>query len=101
MAKNNNLHKAKTAKNDEFYTQLTDIEEELKHYKQHFENKIIFCNCDDPYKLKKYNKTDYKNANDLNARACIIANGEPKSIYPRILIKKRIWKEWIIQLLKN
>ena len=48
MAKNNNLHKAKTAKNDEFYTQLTDIEKELKHYKAHFKNKVIFCNCDDP-----------------------------------------------------
>ena len=48
MAKNNNLHKAKTAKNDEFYTQLTDIEKELKHYKTHFKGKTIFCNCDDP-----------------------------------------------------
>ena len=48
MAKNNNLHKAKTAKNDEFYTQLTDIEKELKHYKAHFKGKTIFCNCDDP-----------------------------------------------------
>ena len=48
MAKNANLHKAKDAKNDEFYTQLTDIEKELKHYKHHFENKIVFCNCDDP-----------------------------------------------------
>ena len=48
MAKNNNLHKAKTAKNDEFYTQLTDIEKELKHYKTHFKDKTIFCNCDDP-----------------------------------------------------
>ena len=48
MSKNNNLHKAKTAKNDEFYTQLTDIEKELKHYKAHFKGKTIFCNCDDP-----------------------------------------------------
>lgn len=48
MAKNNNLHKAKTAKNDEFYTQLTDIEKELSHYRAHFKDKIILCNCDDP-----------------------------------------------------
>lgn len=48
MTKNSNLGKAKTAKNDEFYTQLTDIEKELKHYKEHFKNKVIFCNCDDP-----------------------------------------------------
>ena len=45
---NKNLHNAKKGKNDEFYTQLTDIEKELKHYKQHFKNKIVFCNCDDP-----------------------------------------------------
>ena len=46
--KNSNLHKAKTEKNDEFYTQLSDIEKELKHYKEHFKGKVIFCNCDDP-----------------------------------------------------
>ena len=47
-AKNTNLNKAKTAKNDEFYTQLSDIEKELGHYKDHFKDKIVFCNCDDP-----------------------------------------------------
>ena len=46
--KNTNLHSAKDAKNDEFYTQLFDIENELKHYKKHFEYKTVFCNCDDP-----------------------------------------------------
>lgn len=43
-----NLCNAKAAKKDEFYTQLTDIEKELRHYKEHFKDKIIFCNCDDP-----------------------------------------------------
>ncbi|MFI3298015.1 MAG: adenine-specific methyltransferase EcoRI family protein [bacterium] len=42
------LAKAKRNKNDEFYTQLIDIENELKHYQDHFRNKVIFCNCDDP-----------------------------------------------------
>ena len=46
--KNTNLNKAKTATNDEFYTQLSDIEKELGHYKEHFKDKIVFCNCDDP-----------------------------------------------------
>jgi hypothetical protein len=46
--KNNRLNKAKAAKNDEFYTQLSDIERELRHYKNYFENKIVFLNCDDP-----------------------------------------------------
>lgn len=45
---NTNLHKAKAAKNDEFYTQLTDVAKELMHYKKHFKDKIVFCNCDDP-----------------------------------------------------
>ena len=49
MANNSNLQRANKEKNDEFYTQLIDIEKELKHYKEHFRNKIIFCNCDDPY----------------------------------------------------
>ena len=45
---NNNLHKAKNAKKDEFYTQLEDIENELRHYTHHFKNKVVYCNCDDP-----------------------------------------------------
>ncbi len=45
---NQNLQAAKAGKKDEFYTQLTDIERELKHYKAHFQGKIVLCNCDDP-----------------------------------------------------
>ncbi len=43
-----NLHKAKKSKNDEFYTQLIDIEKELWNYKDHFKGKVVYCNCDDP-----------------------------------------------------
>lgn len=46
--KNTNLHKAKRNKKDEFYTQLEDIEKELKHYRDHFKGKTVLCNCDDP-----------------------------------------------------
>lgn len=46
---NKNLNAAKTAKKDEFYTQMTDIERELQHYWQHFRDKVVLCNCDDPY----------------------------------------------------
>ena len=42
------LSAAKTAKKDEFYTQMIDIERELQHYWPHFRGKVIFCNCDDP-----------------------------------------------------
>jgi hypothetical protein len=45
---NSNLRKAAAAKNDEFYTRLVDIEAELKHYKKHFKDQTVFCNCDDP-----------------------------------------------------
>lgn len=48
MAKNSNLTRAKNAKNDEFYTQASDIENELKYYKPHFKDKVVYCNCDDP-----------------------------------------------------
>lgn len=47
MAKNSNLHAAKVAKNDEFYTMLTDIEKEMSHYKDFFKGKVVYCNCDD------------------------------------------------------
>jgi nuclear transport factor 2 (NTF2) superfamily protein len=75
---NKNLHNAKTSKKDEFYTQLSDIERELKHYKTHFKDKVVYCNCDDPrisnffhyfsynfekLGLKKLITTCYKNQN--------------------------------------
>ncbi len=50
MGNNKNLDKAKTAKNDEFYTQLTDIEKELGYYTKQFKDKVVLCNCDDPVK---------------------------------------------------
>jgi hypothetical protein len=77
-SQNKNLHKAKKGKNDEFYTQLSDIERELKHYKHHFKDKVVYCNCDDPrvsnffhyfsynfekLGLKKLITTCYKNQN--------------------------------------
>lgn len=49
MAKSNSLGRAKDAKQDEFYTQLADIENELRHYRPHFKGKTVLCNCDDPY----------------------------------------------------
>jgi hypothetical protein len=47
-ATNKLLQQAKKSKSDEFYTQLSDIESELQHYKNHFKNKVVYCNCDDP-----------------------------------------------------
>lgn len=49
MAGNSNLHIFKLGKTDEFYTQLSTIEDELRHYRKYFKGKVILCNCDDPY----------------------------------------------------
>lgn len=49
MAGNSNLAAAKNAKNDEFYTRLTDIEKEMRYYRKHFKGKTVLCNCDDPF----------------------------------------------------
>ena len=46
---NTALHAANRNKKDEFYTQLSDIEKELSHYREYFKDKIVLCNCDDPY----------------------------------------------------
>lgn len=47
--KNEDLRKANKAKKDEFYTQLSDIEKELNNYRKEFKDKVVFCNCDDPF----------------------------------------------------
>jgi hypothetical protein len=75
---NINLLKANWAKKDEFYTQMPEIENELKHYKEQFSGKVVFCNCDDPkesnfvkyfsmnfehFGIKKLIATHYKEAN--------------------------------------
>lgn len=60
---NSRLHKALAGKNDEFYTRMEDIEHELKHYTQHFKDKTVYCNCDDPRKSNfwKYFKDNFFN----------------------------------------
>ena len=74
------LDAAKTAQQDEFYTQLSDIENELKHYKKHFEGKTILCNCDDPYESNffKYFALNFNNLN-LKKLICTCYNGSPIS----------------------
>ncbi len=77
---NKNLNKAKTAKKDEFYTQLTDIERELQHYQQHFRGKVVLCNCDDPYESNffKYFALRF-NQLGLRKLICTCYNGSPIS----------------------
>ena len=63
MAKNKALHTANKAKKDEFYTQMADIEKEMRVYTRHFKDKIIFCNCDDPQysNFWKYFELNFEN----------------------------------------
>lgn len=79
-AGNANLSNAKKEKNDEFYTQLPDIEAELRHYKQHFKNKVVLCNCDDPYESNFF-KYFALNFNQLGLRKLIATcyDGSPVS----------------------
>ena len=72
------LNAAKTAKKDEFYTQLTDIERELQHYWQHFKGKTVLCNCDDPYESNffKYFALRF-NQLGLKKLICTCYNGSP------------------------
>lgn len=87
---NANLHSAAKAKNDEFYTQLSDIENELYHYRKHFEGKTVLCNCDDPFesnffkyfalnfeflKLKKLIAVAYADSPIVKARTCNSGHG--------------------------
>ena len=67
---NKNLTNAKSAKNDEFYTQLKDIENELQHYTTHFKDKVIYCNADDP-NWSKFYKYFYDNFNKLQLKKLI------------------------------
>ena len=98
MARNTDLNAAQSAKKDEFYTQLTDIEKELRFYWDHFRDKVVYCNCDDPtvsnfYQyfymyysklgIKKIITTCYKNQdsqmfsrNDKDSAICLIYDGK-------------------------
>ena len=98
MASNKNLHGAKREKNDEFYTQLSDIEKELVHYKDHFKNKVVLCNCNDALHsnfakyfslnfeflgLKKLICTSYGDG-DENGKVCIYTGDKNGNRIPDI-----------------
>lgn len=80
MANQSNLNQAKKGKNDEFYTQISDIENELRHYKTQFKGKVVFCNCDDPYESNFF-KYFALNFNQLGLRKLIATcyDGSPIS----------------------
>lgn len=71
-ATNELLQKARKSKNDEFYTQLSDIERELRYYKEHFNGKVVYCNCDDPH-TSNFFKYFYLNFKELRLKKLIAA----------------------------
>jgi len=76
---NQNFHKASKAKKDEFYTQLVDIEKEMKHYKSQFRGKVVYCNCDDPFESNffKYFASNFK---ELGLKKLIATSYKPSPI---------------------
>lgn len=84
MAKNENLHKAKDAKKDEFYTQYEDIQNELNHYEQHFKGKIVLCNCDDPFE-SNFCKFFLRNFNYLGLKRLICTSYSTSPVIGRQL----------------
>lgn len=78
-SQNKGLTAAKKAKNDEFYTQLVDIEKELKHYKSQFRGKVVYCNCDDPFESNFF-KYFAGNFNALGLKQLIATSYKPSPI---------------------
>lgn len=76
---NTSLHAAKDAKNDEFYTRLEDINEEMNHYEDKFRGKVIFCNCDDP-KWSNFWKYFHLNFEYLGLKKLITTHYEPDDV---------------------
>jgi len=71
-ATNTLLQKAKKQKSDEFYTLLSDIESELQHYKNHFQGKVVYCNCDDP-RISNFYRYFAENFHELGLQRLIAA----------------------------
>ena len=95
MAGNKSLSNAKKAKKDEFYTQLSDIENELRHYKEHFRNKTVFCNCDDPRISNFFHYFSY-NFEQLGLKKLITTcyKSQSRDLFSQNDSERAIWLEY-------
>ena len=95
MSLNENLRKAKRQKNDEFYTQLSDIEKELRHYTGHFSGKVVYCNCDDPRVSNFFHYFSY-NFERLGLKKLIAAcyKNQERDLFSRHDSERAIWLEY-------
>ncbi|MBO7496186.1 MAG: adenine-specific methyltransferase EcoRI family protein [Salinivirgaceae bacterium] len=92
---NANLNQAKSAKKDEFYTQLADIENELKHYKEHFKGKTVLCNCDDPRVSNFFHYFSY-NFEQLGLKKLITTcyKSQERDLFSQNNSERAIWLEY-------
>ncbi|MBQ6046900.1 MAG: adenine-specific methyltransferase EcoRI family protein [Bacteroidales bacterium] len=92
---NKNLNAAKTAKKDEFYTQLVDIENELRHYKDHFKGKTVLCNCDDPRVSNFFHYFSY-NFEQLGLKRLITTcyKNQDRDLFSQHDSERAIWLEY-------
>ena len=92
---NKTLRKANKEKNDEFYTELTDIEKELRHYKDHFKGKTVFCNCDDPRVSNFFHYFSHK-FEDLELKRLITTcyKNQERDLFSEHKSEKAIWLEY-------
>ena len=95
MAGNKSLNAANKAKEDEFYTELSDIENELKHYKQHFKDKVVLCNCDDPRISNFFHYFSY-NFEQLGLKKLITTcyKSQERDLFSQNNSERAIWLEY-------
>ena len=95
MSLNENLRKAKRQKSDEFYTQRSDIENELRHYTEHFRGKVVYCNCDDPSVSSFFHYFSH-NFERLGLKKLITAcyRNQDRDLFSRHDSERAIWLEY-------
>ena len=95
MSDNRNLRSAKAKKKDEFYTQLSDIERELKYYRGHFRDKVVYCNCDDPRVSNFFHYFSLKfRALGLKKLITTCYKNQQMDMFSRNDTEKAIWLEY-------
>jgi len=89
------LHAARATKKDEFYTQLSDIEKELKHYKDQFKGKVVLCNCDDPRASNffHYFAHNFENLGLKKLITTCYKNNQP-NMFSKHKSEKAVWLEY-------
>lgn len=95
MAEKKSFRDAKKAKQDEFYTQLVDIENELKHYREHFRGKTVLCNCDDPRVSNFFHYFSY-NFEPLGLKKLITTcyKNQERDLFSQHDSERAIWLEY-------